>query len=1116
MGQASSGGLFPTHPQDLLEAAVLAAGIIKADIETITPVEAPLDVLAQIIVSMAGAHPWDMDELYAVIKTSYPYRHLRRREFDLVLNMLGGRYADARIRELTPRISIDRLDNTVSTKKGALLALYMSGGTIPDRGYFHMRHFETGAKIGELDEEFVWEARVGQHYTLGSQNWRIERITHNDVLVTPASPKVIAAPFWHGEEMGREFHYSEAVGRFLETADAGLTAPEFREKLIREHRLEPEAARELIDFLADQKEATNARLPHRHHLLLEHTTSGPGGGVPGNQIIWHTFWGGRINRPLAMALSAAWEDKFGTRLEFFGANDLVIAILPQEIRGREFISLVTGDNVEEMLTRHLESSGFFGARFRECAGRALLLSRQKINERLPLWISRLKSQKLLEAVKPYPDFPILLEAWRSCLQDEFDLANLKMLLDELESGIIQWSEVGTSFPSPMARAVSFRIINQYMYMTDEPASGRASGLSRELLREVVFNPALRPAVPVEIIAAFEEKRQRLSPGYSPASPADLLDWLKERLLMDRPAWEKLLAAMKRDHGSEAAGAVKEIAGKTAALAPLEAAAPLMTALETIPLLSAAGIWPDQEFQPVPAGLEEAGRMDPPDRDERLTLIISQWLQYYGPLTGPAIRDVLGLDESRLAPVLEGLLDSGQVISGHLVLDSRETFFCDAENFELLLKMTRKRKTGLIKPQALEKLPLFLAAHQGLTSPDNSLDRLMDSLEQLVCLSAPADLWETEILPARIPSYDPAMLDAVMREGDLIWIGSEKQRATFCFEPDLDLLPAEANGREEIQSGAGGRPDLAELFPDETGRYDFRALLLRSNLNPGELSDRLWSEVWRGRVTNDAFASLRRGLENKFKISSIAEADIRLKGRRPGGRAGFSRWKSSLPQAGNWRRIVWPEREDDPVSEEERKKDRVRLLLDRYGILFKELLTREWPSLRWPMLFRSLRLMELSGEILAGCFFKGLPGPQFMSHQAFRRLTAGLPEKAVFWINAADPISPSGLKIKPAAGNWPKRMAANHLVFQGDRLVLVSERLAKQLTIMPAPDHPDLTLFLGPLHHLLSRGFMPLRRLKIETINGEPAAQSPYLAVLRTTFDVLNDYESVVLYREPGT
>ncbi len=695
VGAVSRGILLPTHDRDFLESAVLASRIPQQDIEAVKPILCPMDVLAQIIVSMVSVEMWDIDALYVHLKASYPYRHLNRKQFDLVLNMLSGRYAHSRIRELKPRVSIDRLDNTVIARKGARLALYISGGTIPNRGYFNLRHLDTNARIGDLDEEFVWEARVGQIFTLGTQNWQIQRITHNDVFVTPAVPKAAPAPFWKGEENGRDFHFSERIGFFLEEANSDLDEPGFGSVLQRKYNMESTAAENLIAFLKKQKEKTGRDLPHRHHLLIEFSSRGPG-STSGNQVVLHTIWGGKVNRPFAMALDAAWEAEFGQRIEIFAGNDCLVLFTPHEVTGPKLLSLVDSAKVESLLQKRLEGSGFFGARFRECAGRSLFLTRTKFNQRLPLWMSRVKSQKLLEAVQKYDDFPILIEAWRSCLQDEFDMENLRCLLDEIESGSIQSTEVKTRHPSPMAQSVSWSQINHYMYMDDTPTVGQSSKLRSDLLHELVFMPGLRPTVSSRIIRQFELKRQRLHPGYAPHSSQDLLDWIKERLTIPFSEWEKLQRAVKTDHGIDPQELIKPIAEKLVILNPPEATESLVASLELMPRL--VHVLYDQKKSFNINSLSTTGSdvarsgpkydMSENDKDEEFISLIGQWLQFYGPMRVDSLQSILGVKNDRLHWGLNDLIDSNRVISGQLISQVQENFICDSENFEILLRISR--------------------------------------------------------------------------------------------------------------------------------------------------------------------------------------------------------------------------------------------------------------------------------------------------------------------------------------------------------------------------------------------------------------------------------------------
>jgi ATP-dependent Lhr-like helicase len=1122
VNQMSRGILFPTHPKDLLEAAVLPPGILTHDIEFSKTILNPLDVLAQVIVSMVGVETWDIDHLFANLKANYSYRNLTRMQFDLVLNMLAGRYAESRIRELKPLVSVDRLDNTVRARRGALQTLYLSGGVIPDRGYFHLRHQETNARIGELDEEFVWEASVGDTFSLGTQNWRIQQITHNDVFVLPGNPKTAAAPFWKAEENDRDFHFSNRIGQFLEEADGRLEDPDFGESLQKKNCMEREAAVKLIDFLKEQKEATGCPLPHRHHLVVEFVSAGPG-GTP--QAILHTMWGGRINRPLAMALDAAWQARFGYRLELYVSNDCIVFQLPNEIAGEELLSLVESTRVESLLRNRLEGSGFFGARFRECAGRALLLPKGKFNLRMPLWLSRLRSQKLLEAVLNEKDFPILLETWRTCMQEEFDLESLKRVLTELESGSISWTEVHTNLPSPFAQNDWWRQVNQYMYMDDSPRSDKISKLRGSLLREVVFTASLRPTVSRRLIEQFELKRKRLSPGYSPQTSRELVDWVMERVAIPKGEWEDLLEAMRRDHEADPNSSV-ELEDKLIQLLSPEAKEPLVVSREMVSRIihsfyesekpiriqSMAGV-PLQEAYKAPGGERENG-----------DTLIGQWLQFYGPLTIDFIRKTLGIESERLELILEDLLDSQKVVQGQLVTDGASNEVCDSENFERLLRLVRIEAAPAFEPLGIEWLPFFLADYQGIAKQRDGNDALYRSMEQLLCYPADAGTWESEIFPARLHPYDPSWLDTMMQEGELLWIGSEDHRVTFCFKSDLDLLQEESEEEELDEEDPGrsisasGAVLSADLFPDLAGRYNFSTLLRLSKSKSEELAKRLWDEVWKGKVTNDTFISLRRALMNRFRIPAVISDNLSRPPRRESRLRRLSlaeRKEGPFYQfyPGNWYMVPRPDLLDDLLETEERRKDRARLLLDRYGILFRELLQREWPTLRWSNVFRALRIMELSGEVMAGIFFHGIPGPQFISHRAFRHLQRKLPEDVIFWINATDPASLCGIPLNSVRGMLPARVTTTHLVYRGSKLIVVSKRNGKDLVFNVPADDPSLPDYMGSLRHLLTRKFQPIKRISIETINGEQATQSPYIPSLRTSFEVAVDYKNVTLYRK---
>ncbi|MFZ1984332.1 MAG: hypothetical protein WAU91_07945, partial [Desulfatitalea sp.] len=663
-------------------------------------------------------------------------------------------------------------------------------------------------------------------------------------------------------------------------------------------------------------------------------------------------------------------------------------------------------------------------------------------------------------------------------------------------------------------------VNVHMYQGDAPAPGQGGRLSADLIHEVTLEPGLRPSIAVEAAMRFQEKRQRLAPGYAPDSAEEFLDWLKERLVLPWPAWQELLQAAKRDRKLDTEILTRSLVEKVVLLHPdggkdtiLVAARELLPALwEGLyrPLRATLEITL-LDGAPLPA--EERPKKRSYGADRPLSLAaeqLGQWLRFFGPRPPAAIAAELGLPLSALTPLIEELAGAQIIVVGPLLKGGAPEEICDQENFELLLRLARKAAQPVIEARPIEQLALFLAQHQGLTQPAGR-DDLAARLNQLLCWTAPAALWESEILPVRLRDYHPDWLDALLQTHDLRWIGREGQKVLFCFEEELDLIQAEE--KLDVAGDTGSADDLSRLFPDSDGRYPFSALERMAQGKSAALHDRLWQWVWRGEVSNDSFAALRRGVENHFRMPELPKA-APAGGRmhRPG-RSVFQRWRGARPGIGNWFRLTAPEVVEDLLEREERNKDRVRLLLERYGILFRELLARELPMLRWSFLFRSLRLMELSGEVLSGHFFEGIDGLQFVSAQELPRLGQALPTDAIFWINAVDPAALCGLELDPLRGRLPRRLPGVHIVYHGERPVVFSHGMGARLEILVSADHPRLGDYFGFFDHLLCRRVMPLRNIRIRQINACPAAkQTAYVAVLGKLFEMIVDPKEVTLYR----
>ena len=1099
VGEKSRGVIFPTHGRDLVDAAVMTRAVLDQDIEEARPIEAPLDILAQVMLSMTAREEWDIDELYAFFRTCWPYRALPRRHFDLVLEMLGGKYADARLRELKARVSIDRIDNRVKAHDGAAYLVYTSGGTIPERGYFDLRLRDSHAKIGELDEEFVWERSVGETFTLGTQLWRIERITHNDVEVVQVKAALGIFPFWRAEEQNRDFHLSERIGLFLENADTRLDALDFKSELMERHGMEAAAAGELIRFLKLQKEATGASLPHRRHLLIEQLED-PAGRGELKQVILHTFWGGRVNRPFALALSQAWEEREGQPLQVIDDDDALMLLFPRDVRTEDILGLVSAETVEGHLRAKLEQSGFFGARFRENAERALLLPKPGFKRRMPLWLLRLRAKELMAAVHSLPDFPILLETWRACLSDEFDLQSLKRVLQELGDGRIRVTRTVTRTASPFAARLSWKQTNRFVYEDDTPVVAGQSSLRPDLLKELLFSPHLRPRVPAELIRALDAKLKRTAPGYAPATEQELADWIKERLVMPEPEWKELAASIRKDHDLDAAEMLRPNARKAAWISWPGVRHALLASLETLPkvLVAFRMLLDDVTLVPVSPGESEKSLKrraevylhNLPDtavlsEEYDLSSFLADWLGSYGPVRKQEVQHLLGVTPERLDEAIEPLIEAQSVIMDRFGEESAELEICDTRNLEMLLRMARRYRQPAFEALPRGHLVLFLAAFQGVIPRGESREDMQQRLEQLFGWPAPADEWEEHLLPSRMRQYRSEWLDGLMGSSDLIWFGCGRRRISLAFASDLELFRTD---HEPDQAGDAG--DLEHLIPDRRGRFSFFEIAERSHLDTERATELLWKEAWKGNVTSDSFRPVRRGVLTGFKAAVFRE-EPRLASRR----SGFNRWNASRPVEGHWLRIDAPPRQRDILEDEELAKDRARQVLRRYGVIFRELLANELPSLRWRAIFRSLRLMEMSGEVLSGYFFEGIRGPQFISPDALRMLREPLPQDAVFWISAIDPVSLCGLALESSQG-LPSRIPSNQLVYHGTRLVMISRRLGRSLDIFVDPDDAGLPDYFGMFKELLSREFNPPRKVTVETINGQTAGSSPYAGALR--------------------
>ncbi len=696
----------------------------------------------------------------------------------------------------------------------------------------------------------------------GTQGWRIQKIDHQNVEVVPVATRIGMSPFWKAEERNRDFHISDRIARTLEDWNGKIGDRDFPAAQEASHGLEPDAARAMTEFLARQREATGADLPHRHHLLVEHTRDPDGkaeaksaGHVGAAYVVLHTLWGGRVNKPFGLALSAAWEEKYGYRPEMFQNNDAILLFLPEARSAQEILSLVPAGSLERLLRRSLEGSGFFGARFRESAGRALLLPRPSAKRRMPFWLTRQRAKSLFSAVSRYDDFPLLLEAWRTCLRDEFDLPHLGMLLEELSSGVIAIGEVSTAVPSPFCHGLLWKQTNSLMYADDTPPGAGGTSLRGELVRELALSPDLRPRLAAGVLADFQAKLQRTGAGYAPRDARELLDWVKERIILPQTEWQALLQACARDYGLSPEALEEELRPKIVTRSFGELSCVL--ARETLPRVErslqaaadgakSAGYVDAKSAGYVDAesagyvDAESAGYVDAKSAEyvDALAELLSEWLRFYGPIEPSFVGRLFGLTQDRLESLIQELAEEEQVVLDRLAAGSEALLLCDRENLEILLRISRARARPEVKTLPVARLPLFVARRQGLIERAGGPDEMKGKWEKLFGLPLPARAWEEEVFPARLQEYRTRWLDGLLAEAGLLWLGCGRQRLTFCFREDAELF---------LEAAPDETPAEA-LFESSAGKYSFWDLGDKLRLSSAELTDRLWDLAWKGMVS----------------------------------------------------------------------------------------------------------------------------------------------------------------------------------------------------------------------------------------------------------------------------
>jgi len=1060
LGEVSRGRIFPKFRADLVECAVVAKRMRSGDIEeTVIPYN-PLDVLAQHLVSMAALDEWEVDEVEALVTASEPFHELSREQLENVLDMLDGRYPSDRFAELRPRIVWDRTAGTIHGRKGARQLVVTNAGTIPDRGLYGV-HLPDGRRVGELDEEMVYEARPGQTFLLGATTWRIEDITRDRVIVTPAPGAPGAVPFWKGDGVGRPAELGRAIGEFSREAVSREPA-----ELAAEYDLDRRAAENLVAYLREQQAATRV-VPSDETIVVERFRDEIGDW----RLCLLSPFGGRVHAAWGLALSQKIRAERDIEADAIWSDDGIVIHLPDADEAPPSdLLLVEPDELEDLVVAELAGSALFGARFRENAARSLLLPRAYPGKRTPLWQQRLKSQSLLEVAREHPRFPVILETYRECLRDVLDLPSLAELLRDIESRKISLVEVETPSASPFASSLLFDYVATYMYEGDTPNAERraaALALDRDLLRELLGQEELRELIDPEALDEVEAQLQHRTEA-GRAGDRDALQQLL-RNLGDLSAEE---CAERVAEGYSAASMLEKL------VAERRVAAVRIGGEERYIAAEDAGLYRDALGVPPPPGLPDSFLEGPEDP---LVTLIRRYARTHGPFTTARPAGRYGVDPT---PALRQLESSGALVRGELLPGGSEREWCDSDVLRRVRRASLAHLRREVEPASRDRFARFLPSWQNVDAhrpAGAGPDRLREALESLQGVTLTPKIWEQDVLPRRLGAYSPSWLDELCTSGEVVWIGAGARgrndgRIALYFREDVRL--------------AGPPPANAKLDPVEGEVHDairerlaagpaFWLDLLTDSEHPvEELHNALWDLAWSGEVTNDAFAPLRA--PRLRAVSNPERGGRRFARRRSGGGAAVQ---------GRWS-LVAPLLEGAPAAGP-RLRAQAELMLERYGIVTRESVLAEGVPGGFSTLYGELGNLELLGTARRGYFVEGLGGAQFALPGAVERLRS-LPEGQGDYkvLAATDPANPYGASLpwpKREGGRRPARAPGAHVLLRDGAPVVYVERGGRGiLRLIELPDS-ELADAMRALADAVAAGTLP--KLSVEKLDGEPVIGS---------------------------
>jgi ATP-dependent Lhr-like helicase len=1013
VGEISQGVLFPKHRTDLISCAVTVKRMLSGDIETMHVPTNPLDVLAQHTVAACALEPIDADRWFDAVRRSAPFATLPRSAFEATLDLLSGKYPSTEFAELRPRLVYDRDAGTLTARPGAQRLAVTSGGAIPDRGMFTVylaTDSEKPSRVGELDEEMVYESRPGDVISLGATSWRITEITHDRVLVIPAPGQPARLPFWKGDGVGRPAELGAAVGAFTGEL-ARLGREEFVERC-RAMGFDEFASDNLWQLLDDQRQATGT-VPSDTTFLVERFRDELGDW----RVILHSPYGLRVHGPLALAVSRRLRERYGIDEKPTASDDGIIVRLPdtEDAAPGAELFVFDADEIEPIVTAEVGGSALFASRFRECAARALLLPRRHPGKRSPLWHQRQRAAQLLDVARKYPDFPIVLEAVRECLQDVYDVPALTELMHRVAQRRLRLVEVETATPSPFAASLLFGYVGAFMYEGDSPlAERRAAALSLDsvLLAELLGRVELRELLDPQVIATTTQQLQHLASDRLARDAEGIADLL--RVL--GPLTEQEIA--DRCTTTDVAGWVDGLQAAKRALTVSFAGETWWAAVEDIGLLR------DGVGVAVPVGVPAAFTESVADP---LGELLGRYARTHGPFTTNDAAARFGLGLRVTADVLGRLAIDGRLIRGEFTDNADSDQWCDADVLKILRRRSLAALRAQVEPVSTAAYGRFLPSWQQVGTHNSGIDGLAAVIDQLAGVPIPASAIEPLVFGQRVRDYQPAMLDELLAAGEVTWSGAGQigggpsgSDGWIAFHPGESAALTLA-ASTEIEFTDTHRAIMETL--GRGGAYFFRQLAD----GPGdELKQALWELVWAGWITGDTFAPVRAMLAGTRRSTGRRGAPAHRQRQRPPRLSRYSvahaQARSSDPTvAGRWSAL--------PAAEPEstvRAHFQAELLLNRYGVLTKGAVGAEAVPGGFAMLYKVLTAFEDAGRCQRGYFVESLGGAQFAVASTVDRLRSYLdgvdPERREYHavvLAAADTANPYG-----AALPWPSKKAAD--------------------------------------------------------------------------------------------